>query len=516
MSMLFPRIAFDMDETPMSWAARQAAFHTGGRVVPFLNDFGIPVADLARGKREAAERLCEVAGQDPDPVLRNLIMTVGNRRFQLRGHEFSAEFTTGVVTRFCPLCLEEDAKGADDPDTAMRHRVLWRLAPFRACPAHGLPLTDVRIGKWSDMVHELQAMSGAIEEARVSSDNAVRREPSPMQTYVVRRLAGAASASWLDRQGIEQVCRAAEMLGGLMLFGPSQKAASMTEDMWDAAARNAWPLMEAGPEPVRDFLGQTLASCLRRNGHPSPRNAFGMLHSWLSASRLSKDPGPVRDILREVIIERVPFIPGQVLLGKPVADPRLASISSVAKAEGMHSKTLTNVLRVAGLIGGDEDLRAARNVVTDYAKAKDLIDIAKHAVPVTQVPDMLTASRPVVAELIAMEQLVRIKEHGQLKSKLGKAIDGRSIHRVRTFIEELGEAVDEAPETHVPLAKSAEKCRVTMRVILEMLFNGYLKSICRFEGHNGFEAVLVSPNEITECLQDPPPNAPDEIRFWMG
>lgn len=81
MSMLFPQIAFHSDETPMSWAARQAAFHTGGRVVPFLNDFGVPVADLARGQREAAERLCEVAGQEIAPVVENLIMKAGNRRF---------------------------------------------------------------------------------------------------------------------------------------------------------------------------------------------------------------------------------------------------------------------------------------------------------------------------------------------------------------------------------------------------------------------------------------------------
>lgn len=69
MSALFPQIQFHNDETSMSWAARQAAFHTGGRVVPFLNDLKIPVFDLARGKKEAIERLCAIAGQDPTPVL---------------------------------------------------------------------------------------------------------------------------------------------------------------------------------------------------------------------------------------------------------------------------------------------------------------------------------------------------------------------------------------------------------------------------------------------------------------
>ena len=38
MRPLFPVLPFASDETPLSWAARQAAFHTGGRLAPFLND----------------------------------------------------------------------------------------------------------------------------------------------------------------------------------------------------------------------------------------------------------------------------------------------------------------------------------------------------------------------------------------------------------------------------------------------------------------------------------------------
>jgi len=50
-------------------------------------------------------------------------------------------------------------------------------------------------------------------------------------------------------------------------------------------------------------------------------------------------------------------------------------------------------------------------VLADYAKAMALIDTAKHTVSVTQVPDMLTTSRPVVAELIALGHLARIQDH---------------------------------------------------------------------------------------------------------
>ena len=495
----------------MSWASRQAAFHTGGRVVPFLNALEIPAADLACGKSEAVERLCARAGQDPTPVFANTITAMGKRRYRLRDMEFSAELTTGVVTRFCPLCLKEDRYGQNWPNAAMRHRLHWRLGPVRTCRKHGMALTDVRTGRWTDMLHEVQAMNGVVSAAC----NNLVRQPSPVQSYLEDRLEGVPGPAWLDGQAIDQACRATEMLGGLMAFGPDQKAAEMTEDMWETAGRTAWPLVLDGDTAIHDFLRKQLLSAVKMNGHPSPRNSFGMLYGWLFASRLSKDPGPIRDIVREVIIDNVPLVPGQMLLGKHVIAPRLASVTSIASAEGLHSKTLTKILRLAGVIDGAPPLEGARNVVADYALAKPLIERAKHATPVTAVPELLSASRPMVAALIELGNLRRIQEHDELQSKVGKAIDGRSIQEVLQFIKSSFATIDQVPVGHVNLAKAAEKTHVTMKAILEMLFGMYLKNTCLLAGKPGFSGVLVSPAEIMECIADPPGNASDEIRFWM-
>ena len=70
---LFPHLPFAQDETAMSWATRMAAFHTGGRLVPFLNDLGIPLANLAGGVKGSIENLCGLGGEDPDRVGRNVV-----------------------------------------------------------------------------------------------------------------------------------------------------------------------------------------------------------------------------------------------------------------------------------------------------------------------------------------------------------------------------------------------------------------------------------------------------------
>ena len=278
MATLFPKLPFVMDETPMSWAARQAAFHTGGSVASFLNDLGIPLLALARGQRAAVEALCQNAGRDPAEVLTNNIEALGDRRCHLRGHHFAATFTTGPTTRFCPLCLSDDSGKVADRRAAMRHRLHWRLSPVRTCTVHSLPLSNVRRGHWDDTIHELQAMADIIEDEVLRAQSLSQRGPSPLQTYVAERLAGGGGPVWLDGQDIDQACRTIEILGGLVTFGPDQKAADMDDDMWDLAGRFGWPLVIAGPGVIRELLADQLKSCQKENGHPSPRNALGMLY----------------------------------------------------------------------------------------------------------------------------------------------------------------------------------------------------------------------------------------------
>lgn len=164
--------------------------------------------------------------------------------------------------------------------------------------------------------------------------------------------------------------------------------------------RAGWPLVAAGPERMQAILVDQLKTCVRKNGHPSARNAFGMFYGWLFASSRSKNPGPIRNTVRESIIDNVRLAPGQMLSGKPVERPRPASIVSTPKAEGLHPKTLTNVLWLSGLISDTSQMKGAPNVVADYESARTLVDTTKYAIPAIRIPVMLTASGPLVAALL--------------------------------------------------------------------------------------------------------------------
>src|SRR5690606_27851643 len=150
------------------------------------NDLAIPLVDLAGGVNGAVERLCDVAGHDPEPVLRNTIRRQGGRRLELRGEAFSAEFLTGSVTQFCLACLAEDQASHARPHVVHRCRLAWMLRSVRTCPYHGIALLERKQDRWDDFSHELAALvPETAEELRASADAQPKRAPSPLQEYVL-------------------------------------------------------------------------------------------------------------------------------------------------------------------------------------------------------------------------------------------------------------------------------------------------------------------------------------------
>lgn len=233
-----------------------------------------------------------------------------------------------------------------------------------------------------------------------------------------------------------------------------------------------------------------------------------MLHAWLSGSRLSKKPGPIRDMLRDVILETTPLSKGHMLLGKPVTDPHLCSVASIAKAEGLDARTLRNVLKVAGLLSPAEAEQGSNRLVIDYTVARELIDIVKHAVPVTRLPDLLGASRPLVAILIELGKLHRVLDQRALESKVGKAVDGRGVKSILRFLKIKFPTIDETPEGFVNLSKSAEISRSRLKAILELIFLGHLKKFTGCLAHTGLPRWLSIRRRSRRCWYLHRPGSP--------
>ncbi|MDF2234174.1 TniQ family protein [Albimonas sp. CAU 1670] len=493
MTTLFPHLPFDPTETPLSFATRLAALHTGDRLTPFLTDLGIRADRLARGDETSVRRLCEVADVDREAALANTAIGGERRRYRLRGFDISAEFLANPATVFCPACLRED--DARDPRAALarRGRLAWTLRPVRTCPAHGIALVQRAPKGYDDKLHELAVRAPERGEALDRLvDAAEARSVSPLQTYVERRLAGEAGPAWLDAQSLEQSARACEMLGALVAVGPKASVSAFTSCDWDRAGRAGFAAAAEGECGIRAALHEVQATFRATGAQPGPRKVFGRFYEWLFASRGEKAPGDIRRILGEHICETMELDVGREVLGVAIEKRRLHSVATLAAETGSDRRTLRNLLAARSLVGKDDhavydvfDAEAGRAVAATLQRVAHAIIL----------PKILGCSRP-QAEALIDERVLPPLAEGCAPGNKHKAVDARNVETLLALLASEAPTVEAAPIGLVPIAKAAEKAKVAGIEIIHLVLGGFLETVVRLEGQGGFAGVLVDPGEV--------------------
>jgi hypothetical protein len=499
MPTLFPHLAHHADETPLSFAARLAALHTGGRLVPFLNDIGVNPVRLATGDRASIERLAAASGVDPERLLRNAAVSVAKRRYDLRGHAVTAEFLSSPDTVFCPDCLQEDDERASKPG-GRRGRFVWTLRAVRTCPVHHVPLVKRRRERWDDQFHELDRR---VPERGGRLETLIRglkmRTPSPLQDYVLARLAGQTGPSWLDGQTLEQAVRTTELLGVLLAFGPKLDLNRLPEADWDHAGAVGYRFTSRGESGIREALGLAQAA-FEGKGKPGRRKVFGHLYEWLLSKRTTQDPGEIKRIFREHIFETMEVATGEIILGEPLDKRRLHSVESLAKAQGLDARTLRNVLIARNLIPSTASVEGYH--LFDAALGEEVAASVKRGIHVISMPDALNCTRPQFDQLVHERILTPISRGGHVaRGRTHKAFDGEHVAEFLRRLRERAEPAAAKPTGFVPIAKAAEKAKVPCIDIVHLILGGFLENVVRLAGNEGYSAVLVDAVEVKKVTK---------------
>ncbi|WGT52390.1 TniQ family protein [Thioclava nitratireducens] len=511
---LRPDLPFQAEETVLSWTARLAGFHTGGRLVPFLNDLGIAPNRLSAGDEEALQRLSAKAGQDLSCLRLNAIKRITPRQYRLRGEVFSAEFTTGPVTRFCPRCLAEDAAGRGRSATMRMHRLDWLLQPVRVCPHHSLPLVERRTGDWDDVLHELSVLVPETREQLLRlADVSGFAKQSELQDYVVARLRGGNGPEWLDRQSIEQAVRATEMLGAVLAFGPEAKPGDLGMLDWVRAADSGWPYVSEGEPGIRKALEHLQEDAKGRGRAWLSRTAvFGMLYRWLSSKKLRKDPGEIREILRRHIVDTMDVAPGESVLGKVIQNPKLCSVTTLAKSDRVHALTLRDVLISREALERGAASRSCGELLVDARVGRKASDAIRWAVPFTRAGDILNASRPMVSTLIEIGALSQVRLDGEARGKLSRSIDEREMRELLRRLENLvPEVVERAPPGMATISQCLERSRLTNEQVLRRLLSGQVRRVFRLVDVAGLRGVVIDLKEFSTPAALPVPGMSTEM-----
>lgn len=502
--MLRPFLPIVSDETLASWVARLAAVHGGETLIPFLTDIGIHPTEMLKGSHFAVTRLADVTGADPVDLLHQTIRVLEWRKHELRGERFEPEFLKGSFTAFCPACLLEDDR-AGSSNRLRRGRLMWKLRPVRICAIHGTFLVIRRHTKWSDRFDQMALMVPETDYALSAlTKDLERREVSPLQKYIVGRLEGASGPAWLDKQSVEQVVRTTEMLGVGLTFGRKPDMIAMSNGDWDHVGRVGFEFTKRGEEGVRSALGEMQHRAWFQEkvpAHSGPQMIFGPLYSWLRSSTSAKDSGPIRQIVRQHIIETMPIASGTVLLGEVVRKARVHSVRSLSRQSGVHPKTLRNALTLAGLLPETEGKPEFQTF--DAAAGEAVVDQIREAIPQTQLPAYMNATRGQVVTLMQSGILAKIVDGGS-GTKLAAAVSKTKVDAFLASIARDAQEIADLPALVLPINEATQKARVTTDQVIKLLQRGALKRVYRREGEQGYLAIHVDPKEIKgHFVRDP-------------
>ena len=500
MTQLFPYFPFDAIETPQSYAARLAWQHTGGALLPFLQDIRIKAAELMSSEAKAIEALAEVAGEPATTIARNAAVRVAKRAYDLRGSQVSAEFMARPSTVFCPACLAEDDNVLGDP-RLRRGRWIWTLTVVRTCPEHGLPLIARDKTSWSD---ELHVMSDRVPETGQELRDLVNaqqaREVSPLQSYILARLSDQRGPEWLDTQTIEQAWRTTEMLGMVAVFGPHKNLQTATRDEWDAAGSAGFEYTSRGKRGVLECLQEIFEARSHSTTNAGPQKVFGRLFQWLAFAKGTKDAGDIKRIMREFIFDHFALAAGHKVFGVALPERRLHTAASLATEAGFDVRTLRSVLVAKHLVcADDEKAQVAFNADAGRKVASSITRL----VAGKGLPKALNCTRPQAEQLVDEGLLTPIVDeflegHGRVR----KAFDAAKIAR---FLEDLRSAtrsVPVIPHDLVPVSKAAERAKISSGEIVHLILGRHLKTVVRKSGGNGIASIFVDSDEVKSAARN--------------
>jgi hypothetical protein len=324
------------DETLTSYMARIAAFHGRMGLREFLSFIEVPQRALIDPKPSDLDLIAEIIGMPMERLLRMTFVSHGDRVRSVRGLEVSTEFTNYDQTKFCPACLLEDG-GPDSLSGGHRvGRLAWRIVHVRSCRRHGTGLISRDHKHHSEKLQDLTILAPCDDALRDMMNAMPALPPSDLHVYIENRIAGEKGPEWLDAQPLDSAARACEILGAVLTMGPHYNMNLVSDAEWHHAGHVGYAYAARGELGIREGLTNIYESFLGTGKTGGPQNVFGYLYKCLQFSRNRRPKGPIREVVREYILDKFGLEPGEILFGEPVMERRVHTVATLEAYSGLH------------------------------------------------------------------------------------------------------------------------------------------------------------------------------------
>ncbi len=488
-------------ESTVSWCGRLAWCHTRTSVQDFLRIVALSREDVAKATDQGIDRLAHLTGIARTVIEEGSYRSVGDREFVHRSERFGFEFGLRNRTTYCPACLLDDAAPGSPGGGQRIGRVNWMFSPVRTCPVHSTLLIRRANTHYSEQFQDMSLV--APDEAALARqvEKAGTRSVSTLQIYVQRRFDGAMGPAWLDAQMIDQATRSCEMLGACLEYGAHCNLEELTMEQRDVAGANGFAAAANGPDGVYRALEQ-----INRNSRDNvwrgagPQAGLGRIYQWLQFNKSSRDPGPIRDLVRTFILDTMAIDAGTNLFGEVVSSRRRHSVASLAKKAGVHHKTLNRALVRRELLPDGAENGVDKFGSFDAMAGEMLAERIKHSLPKTQVPKFLNCNRTQAEALVKGGILQRIVPGA---GRNDGVLTNVAIDDLKNFLRRFrscGRRVSAPGEGMWDLITTSEIARVPVIDIVRMVLDGRLGKIETLDAELGFRSVLVDPQEVRNAV----------------
>lgn len=216
----------------------------------------------------------------------------------------------------------------------------------------------------------------------------------------------------------------------------------------------------------------------------------------------NRDAGPLKDVVRDFIIEHLPVQPGSELLDGKVADRKRHTVASLSKVSGIHQMTLNRALLQAGVIaeGDPEQIETRRTF--DAVEGEALAHRISNSTPTKSIPDYLNCNRTQAQMMVRTGILKKLSNDPSIKSGVMTNIPNDDLDDFLVRFRAAGKPVQEPSAGMVNTIEASEIARVPVADIVRLVLDGRLATVETGCEELRFRSVFVCPEEIRPAAKE--------------
>jgi hypothetical protein len=250
-----------------------------------------------------------------------------------------------------------------------------------------------------------------------------------------------------------------------------------------------------GSESVTAALGRIRQSSNSQVGQAGPKAMYGKLFEWLAYRNPIVDPGPIKELLREHILDHTAIDTGEFLLGREVTKRRCHSVYSLSIVTKIPPKRLRKILENRGLIPKGCAGVALNLLVFPAEETEKFCRELLDTIPLNQLPLEIGGSRTQVTNLHRDGTINAIIERDP-EIGIGRIDFARA--EIDKFLSEIGKLplVETSAET-IDLTSVTKRTGMSTGQIIKHVFAGTLAAF-RNSDRIGLDSIRVSVSGLCE------------------